>query len=81
MRVWLVCLFLLGGCNTVDALDKARTPSEAYYLMNKKDGDRTVNPYENDPKYAQVYCTVKGVEFRTTAAACADSEGIAIPAN
>ena len=81
MRPLLVCLLLLGGCNSFEAIDKARTPSEAIYLLKKKDGDNSVNPYENEPKYAQVYCTVKGVEFRTTAAACADSDGIAIPVN
>tara|TARA_Y100000588_G_scaffold132219_1_gene144928 strand:+ start:476 stop:721 length:246 start_codon:yes stop_codon:yes gene_type:complete len=81
MRIWLACLLLLGGCNTMEVLDKARTPAEAYYLMKKKDGDKSVNPYDNDPKYAQVYCTVKGIEFRTTAAACTESDGIAIPVN
>ena len=80
MRVLLIGLFLLGACGTMDALEKARTPSEAYYMINKKDGDRSVNPYDNDPQYAPVYCTVNGVEFRTTGAACANSEGIAIPA-
>lgn len=79
MRLLIACALLLGACNTIDALNKARTPSEAFYLIKKKDGDTGVNPYEDDPKYAQVYCTVKGVEFRTTAEACAESEGIAIP--
>jgi hypothetical protein len=79
MRVLLIGLFLLGGCGTVDALEKARTPSEAYYLIKKKKGDKSVNPYDNDPKYAPVYCTVDGVEFRTTAADCENSKGIAIP--
>ena len=51
-----------------------------YYLLKKSDSDKTINPYDNDPDYAQVYCTVDTVEFRTTAAACADADGIAIPA-
>jgi len=49
--------------------------------LKKKDGDNSINPYDNDPKYAQVYCTVKGIEIRTTAAACTESDGIAIPVN
>jgi len=80
MRVLLIATLLLGGCGSVDAFEKSRSPSEAYYLMKKKDGDKTVNPYDNDPQYAPVYCTVDGAEFRSTAAACAESNGIAIPA-
>lgn len=79
MRVFMICLISLGGCGTVDAFEKARTPSEAYYLIKKKDGDKSANPYNNDPNYAPVYCTVDGVEFRSTVAACAESDGIAIP--
>ena len=80
MRSLIVaCVLVLGGCNTLDALHKARTPSEAYYLIKKKEGDDTVNPYENAPKYAPVYCTVKGIEFRSTVAGCAEAGGIAIP--
>jgi hypothetical protein len=79
MRVLLIAMLLLGGCGAVDALEKSRSSSEAYYLIKKKDGDKAVNPYDNDPKYAPVYCTVDGVEFRSTVAACAESDGIAIP--
>lgn len=79
MRPVLLCLLALGGCSVVDALENARTPSEAYYLIRNSEDER--NPYENDPKYSPVYCTVDGVQFRSTVAACAESNGTASPVN
>lgn len=81
MRVLLACVFLLSGCGSIDAFENARSPAEAYHMLNKENGVDSVNPYDHDPKYAQVYCTVDKVEFRTTAAACAEANGIAIPTN
>ena len=81
MRVLLACVFLLSGCGSNDAFENARSPAEAYHMLNKKNDDKAVNPYDNDPDYAQVYCTVDKIEFRTTAAACAEADGIAVPAS
>jgi len=81
MRLFLGCLLMLGACNTMEALQDARSPAEAYYLLKKKDGDKSVNPYDGDPDYQAVYCRVEGMEFRSTVSACADANGKAVPVN
>ena len=81
MRVFVIVLFLLGGCGAVDAVENARTPAEAIYLLRKNEDEKRVNPYDNDPRYRAVYCTVDGVEFRSTVAACKESNGKAQFAN
>ena len=79
MRVILLALFVLSGCGAMDAFENARSPAEAYYLLKKKDDDKSANPYDHDPKYRPVYCTVDGAQFRATAATCTEAKGTATP--
>lgn len=79
LRAAILCLLLLGGCGAVDAVKNARTPDEAIYLLRKSEGDEHANPYENDPKYTAVYCTVGGVQYRATVASCTEDGGEATP--
>ena len=53
MRVLPIGLILLVGYGTLDALENARTPSEAFYMIKKKEGDKNVNPYDNDPHFSR----------------------------
>lgn len=79
MRILIVSLLLLGGCGAVDALQNARTPDEAIYLLRKSEGEERVNPYERAPEYTAVYCTVDGVQYRATVTACEQDGGEATP--
>ncbi len=80
MRGILLIAFLVGGCGALDALENARSPEEAIYLLKKPTDEKSVNPYDNNPKYRAVYCQVDGAEFRTTLNACAAAKGKATPA-
>ncbi|NKB59870.1 MAG: hypothetical protein GKS00_26470 [Alphaproteobacteria bacterium] len=75
MRPFVTLLFLLSGCDAVDAVENARTPSEAIYLLRQSEDEKRVNPYDNDPRYRAVYCSVDGVEFRSTVNACSKANG------
>jgi hypothetical protein len=75
MRSLLLAAFLLGGCGALDAFENSRSPEEAFYLLKKKEDDKSLNPYDNNPKYRAVYCLVDGIEFRSTVSACAKAKG------
>ena len=79
MRFLILGLLVLSGCGAVDAVENARTPDEAIYLLRKSEGDKGVNPYENDPKYTPVYCMIDGAQYRATVASCAEDGGTATP--
>ncbi len=80
MRVLILAAFVLAGCGAVDALENARSPEEALYLLQKPTDEKAANPYDNNPKYRAVYCEVDGAQFRSTVTACAEAKGKAVPA-